>query len=587
MKIKNKVYCFVLLFIFLIGNLIGCNKEKYTTFYNQICNKSPINMLVCGDSIGGNTESTDWCVLLADKIQSVYSSNVNLTNISMGGTNTFCGYSRIQALPEQEKYDLIIFCYGQNDEDNANFAINYEAMLSAAIHKYPNSQFLCILQSSQKTYTNKINTIIELCDYYSIPYADTITAFKDSMKEYEELSDDGIHPNEYGKQIYANEIFKVINECIINKQKNKFPSKYLHNECKKYENFCYINVSNMIKQGNVYNIEIPDQFNIIGLDQTMIPGIHSGTLTIKYENSIPNEYNLDYKWNNGSRQRHINFIDTKEFYPGIIEIKIDEEIIDSINGLIITGNNQLSIKSDTIAPQSISVSEASLPIYKKIENSVINSTGDIQTAAAENDTLKNYGVYIYEVNDTMVINCSSLTIGTPDTITRYLFSSDELAEEIIKLGATNNGGWNDNYHVTMQVPTNSKFLLVTSQNGTPPTVKMSDQDKLYEELRYEDIHYGVIMNPNGDFTESINYSVYVYNIQGAKRVKLSSNTIGNKDTILRYSYRDLNKNTAKRGSTNVNGWQDSYEIESVIPNDSAYLYVTSQNGSIPSVVIIE
>ena len=56
--------------------------------------------------------------------------------------------------------------------------------------------------------------IQEIAGYYDIPVVDTIAAFNNSEYEYEELSDDGVHPNDIGKQIYAETLLSAINECV-------------------------------------------------------------------------------------------------------------------------------------------------------------------------------------------------------------------------------------------------------------------------------------------------------------------------------------------------------------------------------------
>ncbi len=82
-------------------------------------------------------------------------------------------------------YDLAIICYGQNDGAEG-FSTNYEFIIRAIRSKYTDCSIISILESSQREYTEKMTTIQSICEHYSIPVADTIAAFNNSGKAYDE-----------------------------------------------------------------------------------------------------------------------------------------------------------------------------------------------------------------------------------------------------------------------------------------------------------------------------------------------------------------------------------------------------------------
>lgn len=82
------------------------------------------------------------------------------------------------------------------------FSTNYESIIRAIRSRYPDCSIISILESSQREYTDKMTTIQSICEHYGIPVADTIAAFNNSGKNYEELSGDGVHPNDAGQGIY-------------------------------------------------------------------------------------------------------------------------------------------------------------------------------------------------------------------------------------------------------------------------------------------------------------------------------------------------------------------------------------------------
>lgn len=173
-------------------------KEAEDSFYQKMADGFDMNVLVVGDSIaeGGQGEN-GWCTLLQNNLRKTYNNRGSFTNVSMGGNTFYAGYVRTMALNDDVDYDLAIICYGQNDGTNG-FSTNYESIIRAIRNKYPDCSIISILESSQREYTEKMTTIQSICEHYDIPVADTIAAFNNSGKAYDNLTVDGIHPNDAG-----------------------------------------------------------------------------------------------------------------------------------------------------------------------------------------------------------------------------------------------------------------------------------------------------------------------------------------------------------------------------------------------------
>ena len=210
------------IYVILLGAifLLPPNDYMKQTFSEKINAGYTANITINGDSIGGEVKPGEWCALLEEQIESQTNNPIKISNISKPGNSSFAGIASWEMLEPTERAlsDLVILCYGQNDADDESFSVNYEALIRNTIAGNPNAEIITILESSQRDYTNKINTIIELCNYYKIPYVDTIKVFNESGYSYEELSDDGIHPNAKGKEIYADAIFKVIEDELLTKK---------------------------------------------------------------------------------------------------------------------------------------------------------------------------------------------------------------------------------------------------------------------------------------------------------------------------------------------------------------------------------
>nr|MCR5748562.1 SGNH/GDSL hydrolase family protein [Lachnospiraceae bacterium] len=174
----------------------------------------PISVLIVGDSIGKSSGASDghsWEALLDKWLYEKYAVRCSFKNISLGGTGSYTGYVQTMKEDDDADYDLAIICYGHNDglED---LSVYYEAIIRAIRSKFIHCNMITVLQSSQKTYTDKIKAIQDLSAHYDIPAADTIEAFEKSEMSYDELTTDGVHPNDAGYELYFDAISRVIEE---------------------------------------------------------------------------------------------------------------------------------------------------------------------------------------------------------------------------------------------------------------------------------------------------------------------------------------------------------------------------------------
>lgn len=334
------VSIFILIIVIISGLIFALPTKDYMkmTFSEKINAGYTAHILINGDSIGGTANEGEWCSILKNIITKETSETVEINNISKPGNSSFAGIASWEIMEDvnQRLSDLVILCYGQNDVDDESFAINYEALIRNTIAGNPNAEIIAVLESSQREYTNKIMTIIELCNYYNIPYVDTIKAFKNSGYSYDELSDDGTHPNAKGKEIYAMAIWNVIKHEFLEKQnfldfkgerpKNK---KAKNTEANRYLVCCYIPSDKMKVQGKTVYVNIPT-CQIIGMDMMLVSGEHDININLN-----GNKYDVGYSWKYDFNQRHINEVLSGKFNEGDIVINFDDiDMVNTLNGLI-------------------------------------------------------------------------------------------------------------------------------------------------------------------------------------------------------------------------------------------------------------
>ena len=577
--------------LFCLLLLSSCADKSYNTmtFGEKVKKGYSVNILINGDSIAADTSSEAWTSLLANFLKEKYAISAELTNISLAGNGAFAGYTRINTLDNRNtNYDLIILCYGQNDVDNDEFASVYEAMVRSTIKKYPNAQIISILESSQKTYTNKIKTIMSICEQYGIPCVDTIEAFKNSAYNYEELTTDGIHLNSTGNAIYAESIYKTIENNLINNTcKIKNLEKPFYEKSIDYEYFCYIPISEFSIENGKGVIFLNEQFNSLGIDRINTSGIHQMEMLFDDES-----YDMGYAWNYDFLQRHIEPQLKGSFDVSKLQIYAESEVINNFNGIILTSSKEFERDSFIEDNEAIKIKANTLKSESTLPMAIINSKGNLQQAIDKNDELRNYTVYCYKVEEDKSLTISSKAIGGVNSIMRYAFYKDTDAIDLIKPGSMNRGGWDDAYEIKTVVPKEAKYLLVTCQNSGFPTVYYNEQKELYEELNACEVLYqkvlsdkGIIVGPESN-TEYCNYKIYIYKIQNVDFLEIYTEAKANANTLMRYAFSkdELGNNIIKEGPLNVNGWEDATKTTVRLNGDENYLLVTCQNGALPIVI---
>ena len=334
---KNLIYGIVIvMLVVLLGVLLGMNKvdedkkfvelqalskkisqeeqekqaalkqqETKDSFYQKLTDGFGVNVLIVGDSIGEGsgveTDGQQWFEQLQTYLRSVNKSKVSVTNVSMGGNVSYAGYVRTMALNDDVNYDLAIICYGQNDSTD-DFSTNYESIIRAIRSKFPNCSIISIMESSQRKYTEKMTIIQRICEHYSIPVADTINAFNNSGKDYEELSNDGVHPNDAGQKIYFETVKTVIDDNMDASTGKMSDADVINTDVHKYDNFVWYDASLNFKRMDDTTFTInTNASGILGIDYTYESGDNKADVYVDGElfESPTVTFNYDFS------QRHI------------------------------------------------------------------------------------------------------------------------------------------------------------------------------------------------------------------------------------------------------------------------------------------
>ena len=280
-------------------------QEAEDSFYQKLADGFDVNVLIVGDSIGAGTgtetDGQQWYTQLQLYLKTVNKGKVSVTNVSMGGNASYAGYARTMALNDNVNYDLAIICYGQNDGIDG-FSTNYESIIRAIRSKYPDCSIISILESSQQTYTEKMTTIQSICEHYGIPVADTIDAFNNSGKAYDDLSNDGVHPNDAGQEIYFETVKSVIDDNVAASTGKMSDVDVINTDVHKFDNFVWYDASSDFERVDDTAFTIGTSASgILGIDYTYESGDNKADIYVDGELFESPTVTFDYDFS----QRHI------------------------------------------------------------------------------------------------------------------------------------------------------------------------------------------------------------------------------------------------------------------------------------------
>lgn len=280
-------------------------QEAEDSFYQKLADGFDVNVLIVGDSIGAGagteTDGQQWFKQLQTYLRTVNKSKVSVTNVSMGGNTSYAGYVRTMALRDDVNYDLAIICYGQND-GYEGLSTNYEAMVRVIRSKYPDCSIISILESSQREYTPNIVAIQNICEHYSIPVADTIAAFNNSGKAYDDLTGDGVHPNEAGQKIYFETVKSVIDDNVAASTGKMTDVDVINADVHKFDNFVWYDASSDFERVDDTTFTISTSASgVLGIDYTYESGDNKADIYVDGELFESPMVTFDYDFS----QRHI------------------------------------------------------------------------------------------------------------------------------------------------------------------------------------------------------------------------------------------------------------------------------------------
>lgn len=306
-------------------------------FYEKLKNKEDVNVLIIGDSIGegsGGEYGKLWFQLLENNVEEEYGVKYRTRNVSFGGNAAYCGYVSSKIFADGTDYDLAVLCYSQNDGDLKTLAVYYEAMIRALRAKYDNIAIISILESPQRSINQKMQTVIDICEYYDIPVADTITPFNTAEIGYDALTTDGVHPNNEGQKIYFETVMDVIRaEYGRNTERFYSMPEPMKPEVRNFDKFRYVRAEEFRRTDDVtFEADYAFTNALLGLDSDIQCGENRVEIFLDGESF----HTMTSTWDFGFNQRHIEpFCSGATAKHSVKIVFLNKAAADSFRGLIV------------------------------------------------------------------------------------------------------------------------------------------------------------------------------------------------------------------------------------------------------------
>jgi acyl-CoA thioesterase I len=192
----------------------------------KLRSRATISVVLLGDSISTGCNASGWAAgtphqppypgLLQQHLEATYGSNVTLTNLSVSGTSTPWGLTKIEKVTEQ-KPDLVILAFGMNDSSGRSaeeYGKNTAAMISKTRETLPNAEFILVASMlgnrdwtllKHDLFPQYRNELAKLCKP-GIAMADMTSVWHEFLKRKKDhdLTGNGVnHPNDFGHRVYA------------------------------------------------------------------------------------------------------------------------------------------------------------------------------------------------------------------------------------------------------------------------------------------------------------------------------------------------------------------------------------------------
>ncbi len=224
-------------------------KLKNYNFYEKLKERLQVNVLFLGNGIvqgtGVANSNDNWVIKIVNEIETDYGTDLKGANYGKADTDTFYGYNIMNCAPTGHIYDLVVICYGA-DEDPETFETYYDGLLRSVKNQNSKCDIYCIIEAREGGNGENAETVKQLCSHYGGICIDMNEYFSENNIDKKKTLN-GIIPNVEGNIAYYNCISNVIKENLRAEREVPAENKAYLSTSKDYDNYKYVKRTEMKK----------------------------------------------------------------------------------------------------------------------------------------------------------------------------------------------------------------------------------------------------------------------------------------------------------------------------------------------------
>lgn len=233
--------------------LIQGNNYRVKQFINKLKSGEAVTYGAIGGSITQGAAASEpkyrYVDLLAARLSNKYNNEVKVVNAGIGASNSLFGVFRCRKDLLSYRPDLITVEYAVNDISNPDISASYEALVRKCLELSPSAAVVLIF-TMRLDGENKQHLQIPIGKHYQVPmlsYRDAVYPLViNGELEWRDISPDMVHPNDYGQNMIAEMLERLITQCDKSPADNQVSIPgYLEPDAKKYENPAILDATQM------------------------------------------------------------------------------------------------------------------------------------------------------------------------------------------------------------------------------------------------------------------------------------------------------------------------------------------------------
>ncbi len=217
-------------------------KKKLESYdlYQKLSEGLQVNALFLGNgamtSEGSN--SRGWAHDAVAVWKERYGVTVQGGNYSRVSTGPFYGYTMMNQYHRGFKYDIIVVCYG-TDEDPSDFALFYDGLLRSIKNQNSKCEIYCVIEASESGYNENADTVRRLCNFYGGVCLDMVKYFEENEINYA-ASLNGIIPTNAGGKVYLEAFTERIDADLKDRRRVPESTAAYDAKAERFDKFTFV-----------------------------------------------------------------------------------------------------------------------------------------------------------------------------------------------------------------------------------------------------------------------------------------------------------------------------------------------------------